>query len=303
MRIHPPSVGHRRNRDGGIHNLAAVSVIAAHGLAASTNAAVTNNWINWTAPASYGSSATLNSGSYSYSTTATGTLLMPDSSTVYVRLTGEVVSPTAYGVNPTGGGYCGPSGFSSNGTTISNFWTQVPNSGTTNPDQSDGSAFLSSNVTTLPTTGPGAGDHIGLIGSGSATQTIEFFSDSGFSTPVAVQNLLILVSSLGSAPTQASWTFNQDFDILSDNSGTQYSGLTKTTPSAGAYVLNGNEGTGTIQFTGLFTSFSWTVSAAEMWASWNLGGTNVPAPSAVPGAGLAGLATLGLAGVARRRRR
>ena len=293
---------HRRNRGGGIRKLAAVSAIAVHGLAGATNASVTNNWITWDAPASdsyqYVAFNGFGQAGYDYTTTATGTLTMADSSTVYVRLTGEVVRPDTYG-DPTTGPYYGPSGFSDNGTTVSNYWSQLLGSGTSAGSPNDGSAFLSDNITSLPSNG----DHIGLIGAGATTQTIEFFSDAGFSNPVAVQNLLILVQSLGNSGTPASWTFNRDFDILSDNAGTGSGGLTKTNPSAGDYVLGGSEGHGAIQFTGVFTSFSWTVSAAEAWASWNLGGTNVPAPSAVPGAGLAGLATLGLAGVARRRRR
>jgi len=41
MRVHPTSVGHRKNRDGSIRNLAAVSVIVFAGLTASTSLAST----------------------------------------------------------------------------------------------------------------------------------------------------------------------------------------------------------------------------------------------------------------------
>lgn len=41
MRVHPPSVGHRKNCDGSIRNLAAVSVIVLAGLTASTSLAST----------------------------------------------------------------------------------------------------------------------------------------------------------------------------------------------------------------------------------------------------------------------
>ena len=286
--------------------VALLSSIATGGLATAANASVTNNWIEWNAPATYGQTGFYNANgqtSYQYATTATGTLTMPDSTVVYVRLTGEVVSPTAYGGLPTGGGFCGPSGFASNGTTISNFWSQMPVSGTTPGAPDDGSAFLSANVTSLPTNG----DHIGLIGAtngGVQTQTIEFFSDAGFTTATTVQNILILAGTVGGAGTQMSWTFDRDFDILSDNAGAPGgSGLTKSSPSAGNYVLSGEEGSGTIQFTGSFTSFSWMVSAPEVWSSWGLGATSAAAPSAVPGAGLASLVTLGVAGLARRRRR
>jgi len=200
--------------------VALLSSIATGGLATAASASVTNNWITWSAPTVYDQTGNYDANgqtSYQYATTATGTLTMPDSTVVYVRLTGEVVSPTAYGGLPTGGGFCGPSGFASNGTTISNFWSQMPVSGTTPGAPDDGSAFLSANVTSLPTNG----DHIGLIGAtngGVQTQTIEFFSDAGFTTATTVQNILILAGTVGGAGTQMSWTFDRDFEILSDRS-------------------------------------------------------------------------------------
>ncbi len=68
-------------------------------------------------------------------------------------------------------------------------------------------------------------------------------------------------------------------------------------------MLSGNEGAGIIQFTGSFTSLLLDGAASEAWASWNIGVTSAAAPSAVPGTGLAAIGTLGLAGLARRRRR
>lgn len=290
---------HRRSWSG----LASLSMVAITGAA---GASVTNTWITWDAPASYGLTGTSNSpgstsGSvnYAYAGGTTGVMTLPDSSTVYVKLTGEVVSPFAYGADPDAtSGFGGPSGFSANGTTRSDYWSTHP--------FTVAATYSSPNVGTLPTNG----DHIGLVGgtNGIQTQTVEFFSDAAMTTATSVQNIVLLVGSLGfsgSSSLQASWTFNQDFEILSDNSGV--SGLTGLSKTAGGtpgdYVLSGEEGSGAIQFTGSFTSFTWTVSASEAWASWNIGATSAAAPSAVPGAGLAGLATLGFAGVARRRRR
>ena len=255
-------------------------------------------WIVWDAPASYGNSGSGIGGdsvtyNYNYAGGTTGTMTLADSSVIYVRLTGEVVDPTLNGtVVPTGGGFCGPSGFSQNGTTISNYWSQVPGT--------DGNTFTSLNVPTVPTNG----DHIGLIGGtgGIQTQTVEFFSDAAMTTATSVSDIVLLVVSLGGGPNIASWTFNQDFTILSDNANIE-SGLTKTNPTAGDYVLTGQEGSGAIQFAGAVSSFTWTVSAPEVWTSWNLGGTasSTSAP-AVPGVGgVAALAGFGLAG--RRRRR
>jgi hypothetical protein len=54
--------------------------------------------------------------------------------------------------------------------------------------------------------------------------------------------------------------------------------LTKTNPTAGNYVLSGSESAGAIQFIGTYSSLSWTVSAPEISASWNIGVTSVPVP-------------------------
>ncbi|GEM_PF-966666 len=282
--------------------LALVGAVSSAAFIASENLYATAlPWIVWDAPASYGSSGSAIGGdsltyTYNYAGGTTGTMTLADSSVIYVRFTGEVVDPTLDGTfNPTGGGFCGPSGFSQNGTTISNFWSQLPNT--------DGNTFTSANVPTVPTNG----DHIGLIGGtgGIQTQTVEFFSDAAMTTATSVSDIVLLVASLGGGPNTGSWTFNQDFTILSDNTGVgSGSGLTKTTPTAGSYVLSGQEGSGAIQFTGAVSSFSWTVSGPEVWTSWNLGGTATAASTAaVPGTGLAAIGTLGLAGVARRRRR
>jgi len=274
-----------------------LSILAMPGTVSAT---VTNSWITWDAPSSYSQTATdpnNSAATYSYATGTTGVLTLPGGSTVYVRLSGEVVNPFQGGADPDApSGYRGPSGFSQNGTTSPTYWSTYPHTG-------GASAYSSANVVSLPTNG----DHIGLIGNtdGIQTQTLEFFSDVGLTQATSVSNLVLLVASLGSHVFDASWTFNRDFEVLSDGAGAdQYSGsLVKSNPSAGDYVLTGDEGSGAIQFTGTFSSFSWTVSAGEVWASWNLGASSIPAPSPVPGAGLAGLTTLGLAGVARRRRR
>lgn len=271
--------------------LALVGAVSSAAFIASENLyATTLPWIVWDAPASYGNSAT----GYNYAGGTTGAMTLADSTVIYVKLTGEVVDPTAFGSNPTGSGFCGPSGFSQNNTTISNFWSQIP--------VTNGSTFTRASVPTVPTNG----DHIGLIGGtgGIQTQTVEFFSDASRTVATSVSDIVLLVASLGGGPNTASWTFNQDFTILSDNTGVgSGTGLTKTNPTAGSYVLSGQEGSGAIQFTGAVSSFSWTVSAPETWVTWNLGGTATAAPSAVPGTGLAAIGTLGLAGVARRRRR
>ena len=58
---------------------------------------------------------------------------------------------------------------------------------------------------------------------------------------------------------------------------------------------------GVLSFSGQITSLSWTSSSDVSAQGFTFSGT--ANASAVPGAGLAGLATIGLAGVSRRRRR
>jgi hypothetical protein len=252
--------------------------------------AITLNWIEWTPPAAYPNNAT--GPSYAYTTTALGELLMPDGTLVFVRLTGEIVDPAEGLAGPNCSSYCGPSGFRSrvtdpgvNATVRSAFWQTYPDSGLT-PFANDGAAFTSSSLPfdQLPV----GGDHIGLIGAavadgGNPTQRIEFFSDPARTIPFAVRDIVMLIASLGGSGVTATWDFTQDFDILSDNTGARAgSGFTRSVKDPGGtgadFQLSGDEGTGAIQFVGSFTELSWTVSAAEIWASWSMSSSSVPTP-------------------------
>lgn len=209
---------------------------------AETGAQVTNNWVNWTAPASYSSTAITTPASgwwgtdYNYAPGLTGSLTLPDSSVVGVTLSGEVV------------GEGGASLFTSGGPGTWAYWGGTP------------SAFVSANVPSLPPTDT----RIALAGWGSATQTLTF------SAPVS--NLILIIGSLGSPGTPATWTFNQPVDVLS---GTFLL-------SQDRRQITGQESNGVVQFIGRFSTFSWNVSAPEMYAAWNLGVTSAAAPSAVP---------------------
>lgn len=278
--------------------LASLSMVAITGAA---GASVTNNWINWNAPTGSATSGVTGdytqtatwfptSGpgeSYTYASGATGAITMPDTSTVNVTMSGEVVNPYAFNWAGPSSIYGGPSGFDSNGTSSNTFWGTRP--------ATDAATYSSANVSSAPNNG----DHIGLIGSGLATTTITFDQ--------TVSNIVMVIYSLGSSGEQGEWTFDQDFVVLSDNDGASSGGVTGSgltrTVSGGQYKLSGNEGAGIIQFTGSFTSFSWTVTNPERWAVWNIGVTSAIAPSAVPGTGLTAIGTLGLAGLAGRRRR
>jgi hypothetical protein len=243
----------------------------------------TVNWIVWTPPSSYPEDSTSPGSGYDYATTAEGVLTLPSGATVYVLLTGEIVDP---GVQDTScSEYCGASGFTSNGTTRPDYWQTYPVSG-------DGAAFTSANVPFGEL--PPNGDHIGLIGApvsdgGNPTQRLQFFSDAARTNPTSVSNIVMLIGSMGNGGNPATWDFTQDVIVLSDNEFLGGSGLVRAVKSPGGtgadFQVTGAEGAGTIQFLGSFTELEWTVSAPEIWASWNLGATSAsPFPAAAPAA-------------------
>lgn len=212
------------------------------------------DWIQWTNPGSFPTNATWGSGSstfnYTYASGAVGQLAMPDGSTVYVGLSGEVVNTSS------------ASGFGQ----PSSYWSGRPYTG-------GGAAYISTNVPSFPTNG----DRIGVVGNSIATQTLTFYSDSGRTTPTTVSNIVMMIYSLGSAATQGRWSFDRDFAILSDNT-TSYGGFTRTA-TGGGYRLSSLEGSGAIQFVGSYSSISWDVLDSEAYAAWNIGVTSATTPT------------------------
>ena len=140
----------------------------------------------------------------------------------------------------------------------------------------EGSTFLSANVPQLPPNG----DYINLEGWDYPTQTLTF------SNPVS--NLVMNVISMGSSGNMGSYQFNNPFVILSQN------GLLSKVGNE----LRGNEGHGTIQFTGVFSSLSWSVSSPE-GSFYNIGVTSAAAPgsAAVPEPGQVAASLLLLGGI------
>lgn len=238
-------------------------------------ASPTVSWITWEAPASYPltAAATGSTVAYTYTSTALGSILMPDNTTVYVRLSGEVVDPYTTGWSTVGNQFGLPSGFAADSpaTTNANYWagTQIIY---TRPE-----TFVSTNVPSVPSTG----DHIGLIGAltGVPQQTIEFFSDAARTNPVQVTNMVMLVNSLGNTGLDGRWDFSQDFTVLSDNLGVSgATGLVKSVAGS-SYRITGREGAGALQLNGSFDRFTFEVGEPEVWASWNIGVTSALAPS------------------------
>ena len=191
---------------------------------------------------------------------------MPNSSTVNVTLSGEII------------GSYGASEFGSN---TDYFWAGENYNGTT---------YISANVPTLP---PNS-DRIGLGGYGIPTQSLSF------SAPVS--NIVMNIWSLGNPSTLGSWIFNQPFVILSQNAG-QYPAAPYALRSAANNTLNGYEGSGTLQFTGTFASLSWQVVNPEVYAVWNIGVTSASAAVPEPGTWAAAALLVGGAAFARWRKR
>ncbi len=151
--------------------------------------------------------------------------------------------------------------------------------------------------------GPATADIIAL--SGNAGSPADIYTIT-FDAPVT--NLYLAVLSLGSSGDSASYVFNQSFTLL--NSGEGHFGGNANALTQNGNTLLGVEGHGLIQFTGVFSSFSWTIPDPETWHGITLGVTraatqedignanNVPAPAALSLLGL-GAITVG----AKRRKR
>ena len=221
----------------------------------------TLNWITWTNPTFSQTDGSLPQPgfppyTFNYATQALGEITMPGSTTVYVKLSGEVVDPTAVG-NPSAFGLSGDS-----------YWrTRINTQGA--------QTYTSTNVPTLPT----VSDRVGVVGSSVPSQTLTFYSDSARTIPANVSNIVMNIYSLGAPTSPGAWDFNQMFSILSDNRPHNSNfGFTKSSPTVGTHRLSASEGSGTIQFNGTFDSISWTVTQPEAFATWNIGVTSANPP-------------------------
>lgn len=194
--------------------------------------------------------------------TASGTITLPDASTVTVDFEAIYATgaPGNFKFGQTNGG--------------TNYW-------------SPSTPYISSQVDNAP---PGT-DIIALIGGLNQIYRVTLSE--------AIKDPIMSIVSLGRYGSNTKYDFNAPFTIVSQGTGYWGGGSTALTQLQGD-VLNGNEGHGTIQFIGTFSEFEWTVPVGEDWHGFTFGirTTENLEPAPVPEPGTIALLSLGLAGLA-----
>lgn len=226
-------------------------------LNATSASAVLYHYVDWT-------SANVAGG------TATGTITLPDSSTVTVDF--EAITST---------GGAGSLNFAqTNGTGI-NYWAA-----------NGGAPYISSQVDNAP---PDS-DIISLVGGVNQTYKVTLSE--------AIKDPIMAVLSLGQGGVPTTYDFDSPFDIVSQGPG-HWGGTSTSLTELPGDILEGREGHGTIQFIGTFSVFSWTVPTPENWHGFTFGirTTEAIEPTAIHAPGALAIFGLGLAGLGLCRRR
>ncbi|HEY2901292.1 MAG TPA: hypothetical protein VGL59_11995 [Polyangia bacterium] len=166
--------------------------------------------------------------------TATGTITLPDNSTVTVSFAAinQDSSPgNLYGAQTDGTG--------------TNYW--IPNT-----------PYISTQVENPPLDT----DILQLAGGQNQTYKVTLSE--------AIKDPIMAIVSLGAPGTTITYDFDSPFTIVSQGVG-YWGGSDTALMQLPNNVLQGAEGHGTIQFIGTFSTFSWTVPVPETWHGFNFG--------------------------------
>jgi hypothetical protein len=124
----------------------------------------------------------------------------------------------------------------------------------------------------------------------------------------AIKDPIMAILSLGQPSLPTSYNFDSPFDIVSQAAG-YWGGGPNALQKLPGDVLLGNEGHGTVQFLGTFSTFSWVVPTPESWHGFTFGIRTTravePDPTPViplPMAAWSGLSVLGGLGLLKLRR-
>ncbi len=112
----------------------------------------------------------------------------------------------------------------------------------------------------------------------------------------------IAIVSLGQPGLGVSYNFSAPFTILSQGPSSLYGGCSTCLTGSGTSTLTGNEGDGIIQFSGTFSSISFTVTGGEFWNGFTIGADGVGDASTTPEPASLALVGLALAGIGTARR-
>jgi len=207
---------------------------------------------------------------------------------VWTDWTAEPAASTVTGtLNGIGVTYTGPYSFAQLGTGT-NYWTEPAP-----PGPGYGPPPYTSN--TVVDNAPTPAEMVALSQAG--THRVVFASP--------ITDLVMALVSVGTPSVTVTYSFNQDFSLLSTgygfwNQATSTNGLPPyVLTRTGSGVMTGVEGHGALLFAGPVTSLTWTTNPSENWHGITFG-VPVPEPSTYA-LMLAGLLVMGF--VARRRTR
>ncbi len=203
-------------------------------------------------------------------------------------------------------------------------WTSATNSSGPTSGSVSGTLTFGSNVVDVTYTGDVAGAQINGNGTNFYNPAADFVSSVVSNAPTSpdiiqlsqafaytdtltfsqpLVNPVIDIVSLGAGQT-VGYNFNATPIILSQ--GTDDWGGCDTCLSISGDTVNGNEGSGAVEFVGTFSSISWTATGGEYWNGITLAAPGVgssqspvPEPSSLL---LLGSGIAGMVGMVRRRR-